>query len=113
MKSTNIYLVSVLVVFRYNCFPLGKISRFKRQFSIDIFPGPRITKVQQIDIRSNSNLYPPTNPLDNFAVTIAPIISMINKAEANLVSIPNNKAKPPITSRSPIGMNSSGGKLMD
>jgi len=56
---------------------------------------------------------PPINPLDNLAVTIAPIISIINNAEATLVNIPNKIAKPPITSRSAIGMNSSGGKLID
>jgi len=53
------------------------------------------------------------NPLDNLAVTIAPIISIINNPEATLVSIPNKIAKPPITSRSAIGMKSSGGKLID
>ena len=53
------------------------------------------------------------NPFDNLAVTIAPIISITNNPEATLVSIPNKIDKPPITSRSAIGMNSSGGKLID
>jgi hypothetical protein len=67
----------------------------------------------QIDIRSNSNSYPPINPLDNLAVTIAPIISIINNEEAILVSIPNKIAKPPMTSSRAIGRNNSGGKLID
>ena len=53
------------------------------------------------------------NPLDNLAVTIVPIISIINNPEATLVSIPNKIAKPPITSTRAIGMTSWGGKLID
>ena len=66
-----------------------------------------------IDIKSSSNSYPPMNPLDSLAVSIAPIISIINNAEAILVSIPNKMAKPPITSNNAIGMNNSCGKLID
>ena len=33
-------------------------------------------------MRSSSNSYPPANSLDNLAVTIAPVISIINNAEA-------------------------------
>ena len=80
---------------------------------MDIFLGPRITRAVHIDIKGSSNSYPPMNPLDNLAVSIAPIISIINNAEAILVNIPNKIAKPPITSSSPIGMNISGGKLID
>ena len=80
---------------------------------MDTLPGPRITRVVHIDIKSSSNSYPPTNPSDNLTVSIAPIISIINIAEAIRVSIPNKIAKPPITSSSAIGMNNSGGKLID
>jgi hypothetical protein len=66
-----------------------------------------------IDIKSSSNSYPPTNPSDNLTVSIAPIISIINIADAILVSIPNKIAKPPITSSSAIGINNSDGKLID
>jgi hypothetical protein len=64
-----------------------------------------------MDVRSNSNSYPPINPLDNLAVNIAPIISIINNAEAILVSIPNKIANPPMTSSSAIGRNNSGGQI--
>ena len=80
---------------------------------MDILPGPTRTRVMHIDIKSSSNSYPPTNPLDSLANTITPVISIMNNNEAILVNTPNNIAKPPITSRSAMGKNNSGGKLID
>jgi len=66
-----------------------------------------------IDINKSSNSYPPTNPLESLANTIAPVISIMNSSEAILVKTPNSMAKPPITSRSAMGKNNSEGKLID
>jgi len=45
-----------------------------------------------IDIKSSSNSYPPTKPLESLANTIAPVISIMNNNEAILVNTPNNIA---------------------
>ena len=68
-----------------------------------------MTSVMHIDINSSSNSYPPTKPFDNLTITITPIISITINAEAILVKMPNKIAKPPIASKSAMGMNNSEG----
>lgn len=73
-------------------------------------PGPVKSRHIATDINNRSNSNPPTKPSDILATIEEPIISMINKIYAILVTTPTKKAKPPNISNKPIGIASSGGK---
>ena len=94
-------------------FAFGNISLFNISLSIDILPGPDISKLIEMDISKSSNSYPPTNPFEIFAAKIAPIISIMNNIEAILVTIPTINANPPITSKRAMGKANSGGRPIE
>lgn len=62
------------------------------------------------DINNSSNSNPPTKPSDSLATVVAPIISIMNRIDAILVTNPTRRANLPITSNKPTGIASSGGK---
>ena len=92
---------------------LGNISLFNKSLSIDILPGPDISKLIEMNISKSSNSYPPTNPFESFIAKTTPIISIMNNIEAILVTIPNNNAIPPITSKRAMGKANSGGRPIE
>jgi hypothetical protein len=90
--------------------PLGNISLFSTSHSIDTLPGPVNNRLIPIAISNNSSSYPPTKPFDILTRRVAPIISIIKSAAAILVITPTSRNIPPMTSKRPIRMASSGGR---